>query len=54
MELIKGNRTNPDILKQLGYSKLSRSTWVRDGIIVQVIRGRIYKLSKQVQYKRLI
>ena len=50
----QGNRANPKGFKQLGYKRLSSTTWVRDRMKVQVIRGRIANITGQVSFKQPI
>ena len=54
MELQKGHRANAEMLKQLGYKKLSRTQWVKDGVKVQVILGRIHSIINQTSFKQTI
>ena len=49
-----GWKANPKDLKQLGYKRLSSSTWVKNGMKVQVIRGRIKVITGQVKFNQPI
>ena len=54
MELIKGHRANPTMMKQLGFKRLSTSQWVSGKIKVQIIRGRIFNIQNQTNFNQPI
>lgn len=47
MELKKRQKANPNMMKELGYKRLSSTTWVKDKIKVQIIRNRIHNIQSQ-------
>lgn len=49
-----GNKANPKGFKQLGYKRLSSTTWVRNKAKVQVINGRIRTITGQQNFNQPI
>jgi hypothetical protein len=50
----KGYRANPKGLKQLGFQRLSSTTWVKDKVKVQVLGKRISSIRSQVNFNQPI
>jgi len=49
-----GNRANPEGFKQLGYKRLSSSTWIKDRLKVQLVGKRIVDIQTQRRFSQLV
>lgn len=54
MKLIKKQRCNPNMLKELGYIRLSQTTWKKGNEKVQVINGRIGNITFITKFSQII
>ncbi len=49
-----GNKANPEGFKQLGYKRLSSSTWIKDRLKVQLVGKRIVDIQTQRRFSQLV